>query len=118
MSGEQIGQVVLHKGKIIAWKVPIQVVRLEDNPEKGRFVYVADCPLLHVASHGNTEVEVRKSIKDVIQVFLDELLEMKTFDEVMVEYGWKRSLEKAGAVESEEVWIPPQVSFDYAMASA
>jgi len=111
------GQVVVHKGRIVSWKVSIQIVKLETNPENGGRVYTADCPLLHIASHGKTEMEARKSMQEMIKVYLEELLDMDTFEEVMTEYGWKKS-EARKSADVKEVWHPPQMTLAYAMAGA
>ena len=99
-------------------RVPIQVMKMAASPPRGEFIYVADCPVLRIASHGLTEAEASKSIHDMIQVYFEELLDMGTLDHVMVEYGWKKNVVEERAEEDEAIWVTPQISYGYAMTGA
>ena len=53
-------------------------------------VYVALSPELNVSSFGETIAEAKESIKEAIEVFLEECREMGTLDDVLEESGFLR----------------------------
>jgi len=109
------GRIVVKQGKIQSWKIPCLISRIENKD--GGNVYVADCPMLHIASHGKNNLEAQKSMNDMVQSFLDELLEMRTFDEVLKEYGWQKA-PASGETEPTIEWVPPVTTTEYATAGS
>ncbi|MEK7474684.1 MAG: hypothetical protein AAB152_03520 [Candidatus Coatesbacteria bacterium] len=79
--------------------MPVQLFR------EGR-QYVADCGALGLASHGKSSSEARSSLKNVIEVFIEEVIEMGTLDKVLAERGWTR---KASGHE-KAAWVSPRVT--------
>jgi predicted RNase H-like HicB family nuclease len=53
-------------------------------------VYVSLSPDLNVSSFGDTIDEAKESIKEAIEAFLEECLEMGTLDEVLEKSGFMR----------------------------
>ena len=53
-------------------------------------VFVALAPDLNVSSFGDTIDEAKESVKEAIEAFLDECLELGTLDEVLEESGFLR----------------------------
>jgi hypothetical protein len=109
------GRIVMRKGKIVEWKIPCQISRIGNGD--GGHAYVADCSMLRIASHGKTKAEAERSMNAMVQTFLDELLDMGTFDEVMKEYGWQKTPGRNKA-EPTEKWITPVTTTAYAMAGS
>lgn len=58
-------------------------------------LYVALSPELNVSSFGDTIGEAKESIKEAIELFLEECREMGTLDEV---------LEESGFLKMEDAW--------------
>lgn len=58
-------------------------------------VYVALSPELNISSFGETIYEAKESIKEAIELFLEECREMGTLNEV---------LEESGFLKMENVW--------------
>ena len=61
-------------------------VRVEIFKEGG--LYVALSPELNVSSFGETVEDARKSIKEAIEIFVEECREMGTIEEVLEESGF------------------------------
>ncbi len=53
-------------------------------------LYVANCPSLRVASQGKTEAVAEKALSEAIDLFFEELKQMGTLEEVLLESGWTR----------------------------
>ncbi len=51
--------------------------------------YVALAPELNVSSFGNTKQEARESLKEAVELFLEECQRMGTLEEVLAESGFK-----------------------------
>lgn len=63
--------------------------------------YVAYSPVLDIATSGSTEKIVKKRFEELLGIFLEELKEKGTINEVLAELGWKKVHRK---------WQPPVVS--------
>jgi len=62
--------------------------RVEIFKEGGR--YVSLCPELNVSSFGDTIEEAKKSIKEAVELFLEECKELGTLEEVLEESGFHK----------------------------
>lgn len=51
--------------------------------------YVAVTPELNVSSFGNTQKEAKASLREAVELFLEECKRMGTLDDVLVEAGFK-----------------------------
>ncbi len=51
---------------------------------------VALCPELNVSSYGDTSVEALNSLKEAVELFLEECRRMGTLDIVLEEAGYRR----------------------------
>jgi len=71
--------------KKIAVKVKIPVNILKEGK-----IYVAHSPVLDLSTSGKTFTQVRKRFSEVVQIFLEELNEAGTLDEVLTDLGWKK----------------------------
>lgn len=68
-------------------------IRVEIFEEDG--LYAALAPELNISSFGETIAEAGESIKEAIELFLEECREMGTLDEV---------LEESGFLKMEDAW--------------
>ena len=51
-------------------------------------LYVAVAPELNVSSFGNTKKEAKASLKEAVELFLEECRRMGTLDDVLIEAGF------------------------------
>ena len=63
-------------------------------------VYVSLCPELNVSSFGETIDEVKASLKEAVEAFIEECEIMGTLEEVLEEAGFDKRLEPS------EAWVP------------
>jgi predicted RNase H-like HicB family nuclease len=63
-------------------------------------IFAAYCPALDLATQGDTFEDAGKAFGEALQIFIDEVMEMGTLDEVLRENGW---------VRTDKQWIPPMV---------
>ena len=62
--------------------------------------FVAYTPALDIATSGKSEKDVKTRFIELANVFLEEIFEAKTADDVLSELGWKKVQER---------WTPPKV---------
>lgn len=62
--------------------------------------FVAYTPVLDLSTSGKTEKDVKKKFVEMVSIFLEELVEANTVDDVLSEFGWKKVQKK---------WSPPKV---------
>ena len=62
--------------------------------------FVAYTPALDLSTSGKTEKDVKKKFVEIVAIFLEELVESNTIDDVLSEFGWKKVQKK---------WSPPKV---------
>jgi hypothetical protein len=62
--------------------------------------FVAYTPALDISTSGKTEKEVKERFVEMVNIFLEEIIEAKTADDVLTELGWKKVQKK---------WAPPEV---------
>lgn len=117
------GVIVVQKGRVKEWTIPYSIYHYQ-APREGA-PYVADCPMLHLASHGQTVGEARRSFDNLVSTYLKELANMGTLDKVLAEWGWrKREAPVASGhrsasrrIQMPVQWIPPRVLGGYSSVS-
>ena len=62
--------------------------------------FVAYAPALDLSSAGNTLKEAEKNIKEATELFIEEILDKNTINEVLFSLGWTR-------ITKTKQWIPP-----------
>ena len=64
--------------------LPVQIIK-EGN------VYVAYCPVLDIATQGDTYAEAQQMFSELVRVFIDDLIERGTLEKVLLDLGWKKA---------------------------
>ncbi len=82
----------------IQTQITLQISREDD-------CFVAYCPELELSSHGESPAEARKNFSEVLEIFLDDILERGTFEKVLQECGWIE-IKKNSTLPQ---WVPPAV---------
>ncbi|MFA5888856.1 MAG: hypothetical protein WCW47_00280 [Candidatus Paceibacterota bacterium] len=77
----------------LSYKLPVIITK-----QNRRFV--AYTPALDISTSGKTEKEVKQRFVELVNVFLDEIIQANTVDDILVELGWKKV---------QKVWTPPKV---------
>lgn len=67
--------------------------------ETGKFV--AYCPPLDLSSCGNTFEQAKDRIAEAIDIFLQETIKMGTINDVLRDYGWRKT------ARPKNHWEPP-----------
>jgi hypothetical protein len=62
--------------------------------------FVAYTPALDISTSGKSEKEVKEKFEELTNLFLEEIVEAGTANEVLAELGWKKEQKK---------WAPPQI---------
>ncbi len=62
--------------------------------------FVAFTPALDISTSGKSIKEVKERFVELANIFLEEIFEAKTADDVLSELGWKKVQKK---------WNPPQI---------
>ncbi|MDO8572641.1 MAG: hypothetical protein Q7S11_02600 [bacterium] len=62
--------------------------------------FVAYTPALDISTSGKSEKDVKERFVVLANLFLEEIIEAKTADDVLSELGWKKV---------QKVWTPPKV---------
>jgi hypothetical protein len=62
--------------------------------------FVAYTPALDICTSGKTEKEAKTRFVELANIFLEELVEMGTANDVLSELGWTKVQKK---------WVPPKV---------
>ncbi len=73
--------------------LPVSVIK-----EGKRFI--AYTPALDLSTSGKTQKEAKKRFIEAVQIFIDELVEMNTLEQVLSNMGWKKV---------QKQWQPPLV---------
>jgi predicted RNase H-like HicB family nuclease len=68
----------------VSLEIPVVILR-EDK------LFVAYTPVLDVASQGDTFEEAQKNFSEAVQLFVEEIIEMGTVDEVLTSMGWNKN---------------------------
>ena len=62
--------------------------------------FVAHCPSLNLTTQGSTYEDADKAFEEALQIFIDEVMEMGTLEDVLQECGW---------VKVQKQWVSPVV---------
>jgi len=62
--------------------------------------FVAYTPALDISTSGKNEKEVKKRFTEIVNIFLEEIIEAKTADDVLSELGWEKIQKR---------WAPPKI---------
>lgn len=68
----------------VSVNLPVQIIK------EGK-VFVAYCSVLDIATQGDTYEEVQEMFHELVRVFIDDLIERGTFEEVLLDLGWKKA---------------------------
>lgn len=79
--------------KMFDFKLPINILKQGKS-------YVAFCPVLDLSTAGKSTKDARSKIVEAINIFLEEIVEAGTVNEVLPELGWKKV---------QHNWNPPKV---------
>ena len=52
--------------------------------------FVAYTPVLDLSTSGKTLEEAKKNFTEAVEVFFDEIISMGTFEQVLLDLGWKK----------------------------
>ena len=69
--------------KSIVFNLPVSFLRESDQ-------FVAYTPALDLSTSGHTLEEARKNFTEAVGIFFDEIIEMGTFEDVLLDLGWKK----------------------------
>lgn len=62
--------------------------------------FVAYTPALDISTSGKSEKDVKAKFIELAHLFLEEIIEAGTTDDVLSELGWKKAQKR---------WMPPQI---------
>ncbi len=82
--------------KIRAINVPVLFIK--ENKKITAF-----CPVLDIATCGKDIDEAKRRFEELIKIFFEELSEMGTLEDVLLESGWRKIGKK------EVRWMPPEI---------
>jgi predicted RNase H-like HicB family nuclease len=77
----------------LTYKLPVIITK-----QNRRFV--AYTPALDISTSGKTEKEVKERFVEMVNLFLEEIIQANTINDILTELGWKKI---------QKVWTPPQV---------
>ena len=66
--------------------------------------FVAYCPALDISTQGDTFEDAQKMFNEFVHIYIDELIEMGTLEEVLMSCGWVKEPKR-------KQWIPPAIDF-------
>ncbi len=73
--------------------LPVSFLRESDQ-------FVAYTPALDLSTSGSTLEEAKNNFAEAVEIFFDEIISMGTFEDVLLDLGWKKQ---------NEDFIPPVV---------
>ena len=73
----------LHMDKSVVFNLPVSFLRESDQ-------FVAYTPALDLSTSGPTLEEAKKNFTEAVGIFFDEIIEMGTFEDVLLDLGWKK----------------------------
>lgn len=82
----------MHKS-IKSLNLPVSFLKEADQ-------FVAYTPALDLSTSGETLKEAKKNFTEAVEIFFDEIVSMGTFEEVLLDLGWKKQ---------EHDLVPPAV---------
>lgn len=77
----------------VGLKLQMQITKQGDQ-------YVAWTPALDLSTSGHSQKEAQKRFEEAVSLFIEELVEAGTVDEVLSSLGWKKE---------QRSWTPPKV---------
>ena len=69
--------------KSIVFNLPVSFLRESDQ-------FVAYTPALDLSTSGSTLEEAKNNFTEAVKIFFDEIVEMGTFEDVLLDLGWKK----------------------------
>ncbi len=66
--------------------------------------YIAHAPALDLSTSGKSEAEAKSRFAAIVPLFIDELMDAGTLNEVLSELGWQK-----GNESTQSGWLPPLV---------
>lgn len=69
-------------------------------------VIVASCPMIDVASQGNTEEEAKKNLSEAIGLFFVTCIEMGTFSDVLKQCGFSPAQHPVSDNDFDHIDVP------------
>lgn len=78
--------------------INVPILFIEENDQ-----VTAQCPVLDIATCGENIDKARKNFEEMIYLFFEELCNMGTMEDVLLECGWKKIPRK------KDKWIPPKI---------
>ena len=69
--------------KSMVYNLPVSFLREADQ-------FVAYTPALDLSTSGTTLEEAKKNFTEAVGIFFDEIVEMGTFEDVLLVLGWKK----------------------------
>ncbi len=75
------------------FKLPINIIKQGKS-------YVAFCPVLDLSTAGKSSKDAKHKIIEAINIFLEEIVEAGTVNEILPELGWKKV---------QHNWNPPKI---------
>jgi predicted RNase H-like HicB family nuclease len=79
-------------------QVELEVVFLKENNK-----FIAYCPALDLSSCGDTFEQAKKRIDEAAELFLEEIINSGTMEEVLLECGWHKT------ASPDHPWMPPAI---------
>ena len=79
--------------KSLVFNLPVSFLRESDQ-------FVAYTPALDLSTSGSTLEEAKKNFTEAVGIFFNEIMEMGTLEEVLLDLGWKKQ---------NEDFIPPVI---------
>jgi len=62
--------------------------------------FIAYSPVLDLSTSGKTLKDAQNKFSEIVYIFMEEIIEAGTINEVLSELGWKKVQQK---------WSPPQI---------
>ena len=75
-------------------------LKLRVQITKEKSLYVAWAPALDLSTSGSSEKEAQRRFEEAVSLFLEELVEAGTVNEVLTSLGWKKE---------NKSWEPPKI---------
>lgn len=72
----------MHKS-IKSINLPVSFLKENDQ-------FVAYTPALDLSTSGKTLEQAKKNFTEAVKIFFDEIISMGTFEEVLLDLGWKK----------------------------
>lgn len=81
------------KNNTLSFSLPVMITKQNKR-------FVAYTPALDISTSGTTEKKAKARFIELANIFLEEIMEAGTANDVLSELGWKKIQKK---------WTPPQV---------